>query len=292
MENYLQAIIQFDFSRYPVGAFYIMVFIGVSVWGQMLFKRWMGTESIELCHEVGGYYMAVVGSLYAVVLGLVIYDAISNYQSASLCVKNEAKALLAVYSMADQFTDNGTTDIKALTSRYVEEVVNNEWPLMDQHGYSQKARMTMWLLLDVVKKIEPRNENQKALLPILMSEAITTWSERRERLDKVDMGIPGVEWFVLLTGAVVTIIFTYFFTISVSKAQLLMTAMISFLVAINLYLVMLFGEPFSGDLKIDTTAFDILTDYIQSHLALEDAGIPNAIEPLSRLDDGGGHFPD
>ena len=292
MENYLQAIIQFDFSRYPVGAFYIMVFIGVSVWGQMLFKRWMGTESIELCHEVGGYYMAVVGSLYAVVLGLVIYDAISNYQSASLCVKNEAKALLAVYSMADQFTDNGKTDIKALTSRYVEEVVNNEWPLMDQHGYSQKARMTMWLLLDVVKKIEPRNENQKALLPILMSEAITTWSERRERRDKVDMGIPGVEWFVLLTGAVVTIIFTYFFTISVSKAQLLMTAMISFLVAINLYLVMLFGEPFSGDLKIDTTAFDILTDYIQSHLALEDAGIPNAIEPLSRLDDGGGHFPD
>jgi hypothetical protein len=236
--------------------------------------------------------MAIVGSLYAVVLGLVIYDAISNFQSASLCVKNEAKALLAVYSMADQFPDNGKTDIKGLTTRYVEEVMNHEWALMDKHDFSQKARMTMWALLDVVKKIEPGNENQKALLPILMSEAMTAWSERCERLDKVDMGIPGVEWFLLLTGAVVTIIFTYFFTISVSRAQLLMTAMIAFLVAINLYVVLLFGEPFSGDLKIDTIAFNILTDYIQSHLALEDAGIRNAIEPLSRLEDGGGHFPD
>ena len=149
MENYFEALIHLDLDQYTVGAFYITLAVAISVGGQLLFKRWMGAESIAMCHEVGGYYMAIVGSLYAVVLGLVIFDAISNFQDASVCVKNEAKALLAVYAMADQFPENGKEEIKAKIRDYVEEVVNHEWAYMDQNTFSPRARKIMWALLDL-----------------------------------------------------------------------------------------------------------------------------------------------
>jgi Protein of unknown function (DUF4239) len=286
MENYVDALIHFDLDRYSVGAFYISLAVALSVGGQLLFKRWMGTEAIASCHEVGGYYMAIVGSLYAVVLGLVIFDAISNFQEASLCVKDEAKALLAVYALADQFPENGKVEIKAKVRAYVEEVVGHEWEYMDQSTFSPRARKMMWALLDVVKRIEPHGENQKALLPLLVNEVFTAWSERRERIEKIGIAIPGLEWFVLLAGAIVTIIFTYFFTISIGTAQLLMTAMISFMVAINLYLVLLFGNPYSGDLRISATAFKVLDDYIQDHLtSLDGAGLRETRENLSQMSD-------
>lgn len=285
MENFIDALLHFDLSRYSVGAVYILVFIGLSVAGQVLVKRLMGVETIALCHEVGGYYMAIVGSLYAVVLGLVIYDAISTFQSASLCVKEEAKAMLAVYALADQFPNNGKDQIKALSTSYVDEVVQNEWRLMDGGEFSSRARKTMWVLLDVIKQIEPKSENQKVMLRLLVDETLSAWSARRERIEKIGVGIPDIEWFVLIAGALITIIFTYFFTISVGKAQLIMTGMVSFMVAINLYMVLLFGNPYSGDLKIDTTAFNVLNQYMQSHLSsLDDASEESARKLLSQVD--------
>jgi Protein of unknown function (DUF4239) len=285
MENFIDGLIHFDLSRYSVGAFYILVFIGLSVAGQVLVKRLMGVETIALCHEVGGYYMAIVGSLYAVVLGLVIYDAISTFQNASLCVKDEAKAMLAVYALADQFPNNGKDQIKALSTSYVDEVVQNEWRLMDSGEFSNRARKTMWTLIDVIKQIEPKSENQKVMLRLLIDESLAAWSARRERIEKIGIGMPMIEWFVLVAGALVTIIFTYFFTISVGKAQLIMTGMVSFMVAINLYMVLLFGNPYSGDLKIDTTAFRVLEQYIQTHLtSLDDASEESARKVLSQVD--------
>ncbi len=285
MENFIDALIHFDLGRYSVGAVYILVFIGLSVAGQVLVKRLMGVETIALCHEVGGYYMAIVGSLYAVVLGLVIYDAISTFQDASTCVKDEAKAMLAIYALADQFPNNGKDQIKALSTSYVDEVVQNEWRLMDSGEFSHRARKTMWTLIDVIKQIEPKSENQKVMLHLLIDESLAAWSARRGRIEKIGIGIPTIEWFVLVAGALVTIIFTYFFTISVGKAQLIMTGMVSFMVAINLYMVLLFGNPYSGDLKIDTTAFNVLNQYIQTHLSsLDDASEESARKVLSLIE--------
>lgn len=270
MGSFISGVVQFDLDVLSVGAFYIFLFVLLSAVGQILVKRWMGTETIALCHEVGGYYMALVGSMYSVILGLVIYDSISNFGTASLAVKDEAKSLMAVYSLADQFPGNGKAEVKALTQDYVKEICENEWALMDENTFSHKARMKFWDLMDAVKQIEPRSENQRVVLPILINESLMAWSARRERIEKIGMGIPKIEWFALLVGAVVTIVFTYFFTIAIGTVQLLMTAMVAFTVAINLYLVLLFGNPYSGDLRIPSTAFDVLNQYINSHLSFLD----------------------
>ena len=74
----------------------------------------------------------------------------------------------------------------------------------------------------------------ECLFPIILQESISIWENRRERTDQAEYGIPGIEWVVLLTGAIITIIFTYFFTTSLFKTQLFMTGLITLIISINL----------------------------------------------------------
>ncbi|MEY4684373.1 MAG: hypothetical protein RLZ25_832, partial [Pseudomonadota bacterium] len=64
MQNFLNGIVNFEIDLFAVGAFYISLFIVLSVLGQVIVKKMMGSEAIALCHEVGGYYMSIVGVRY------------------------------------------------------------------------------------------------------------------------------------------------------------------------------------------------------------------------------------
>jgi hypothetical protein len=64
------------------------------------------------------------------------------------------------------------------------------------------------------------------------------------------MGIPVAEWVILILGAIITLIFTLFFTIDSQGIHLLMTGMIALLIFVSLYLVLMFGAPFSGDMRV------------------------------------------
>ena len=95
--------------------------------------------------------------------------------------------------------------------------------------------------------IEPITENQKVILPILLDKALVILESRRARYNQADYGIPNVEWIALLVGGLVTITFTYFFTVENSKAQYLMTGIVAIVISMNLYIVLLFAEPYTGD---------------------------------------------
>jgi hypothetical protein len=112
-------------------------------------------------------------------------------------------------------------------------------------------------LIKEVTNFEPVTENQKAIYPLLVQETCQLWDNRRARTNIAQYGVPGVEWTVLIIGGIVTVVFTYFFDLESARAQMAMTAMVALLISLNLYLVVLFGAPFSGDLCVGKEAFEV-----------------------------------
>ena len=117
-------------------------------------------------------------------------------------------------------------------------------------------------------QFEPTSENQKAIYPVMVQEACQIWDFRRARTNLATHGLPNVEWFVLIIGGIVTVVFTYFFGIENQRAQMAMTCMVSLLISLNLYLVVLFGAPFSGDLCVDDDAFKVDQAIFENQLGL------------------------
>jgi hypothetical protein len=205
-------------------------------------------------HEVGGYMLSVVGTMYAVLLGLVVVDAMTRFQEARTIVEQEANSLADVFVLSRRFPEDKQKRIESLCLAYVTEVVQVEWPMMDQAQKSSKARRMCFDLIHEVIDYEPVTESQKAVYPLAVESVCNLWENRRCRTNISDNGMPVEEWVVLGLGAVVCTAFAYFFGLRNLKAQIIMTALCSTLIALNLFLVLMFGYPFSGDMKIKPDA--------------------------------------
>lgn len=249
-------------DHYPFGIAAIVIFIILTFMCQNLFIRFFGTARIRESHEVGGYYLSIAGTFYAVLLGLVVVDAMSNFKDAEKTLEDEAAAVMNIHTMSERFPLK-MLQIKELTRVYANLVLTEDLPLMAKGQFSIRARDAAINLIEALKDIEPTTENQKALYPSLLTQAQALWDCRRDRTRVASYGIPTPEWVVLLVGALVTIAFTFFFVIESRAIHFAMTGMIALLIAMSLYLVLLFGAPFSGDLRVSDKAFLVAVAYFK-----------------------------
>lgn len=237
-----------------VGVPAIIIVTMLILYIQILVKRYLGTETIRKCHEVGGNYLAMVGTFYAVLLGLIVIDAMTRFQQAEKTVSIEASSLIKIYIDAERFPEQ-KDKLEKLIEEYIHETTDVEFPLMEKGETSTKARDLAFSMLQIVKVIEPKTENQKAIYPNLLTLLSDFLDSRRERTRSANFGEPPVEWIILIIGAIITITYTFFFTMESNTIHLLMRGMATLMILMSLYLILLFGTPFSGDLKVSPEPF-------------------------------------
>jgi hypothetical protein len=230
----------------------IVIFLIAVILFQIFLRRMVGKNTLRECHEVGGYYLSLVGGLYGVLIGLIVVDSLTKFESASVTVDSESRSLIAIHTLASLFPEQKLS-IQTNVKEYLDEVIDAEWALMERDKSSPLAAEKIFSIAKSILKVEPQTENQKATYPVMLSEMVSMWESRRHRIRKSEFGIPYVEWAVLIIGGIITIIFTCFFFIESHTIHLLMTAMISLLISMSLYLILLFGEPFSGDVKVQNS---------------------------------------
>jgi hypothetical protein len=84
---------------------------------------------------------------------------------------------------------------------------------------------------------------------------------RRARLDSAAGIVPGIVWFVLFAGAVITVGFTFFFAAENLVAQAMMTGALCVLVFSGLLIIVAIDHPFAGSVKVGPEAlFAVLHD--------------------------------
>ena len=216
--------------------------------------------------------LSVIGTMYAVLLGLVVVDAMAKFQTAANVAEQEANSLADVFLLSSKFPVKTRTQIHNLCIDYADLVANKEWPLMDQAKISIPAREDAIKLIKALNDFEPSSESEKAIYPIVIQEACQVWDNRRARTNFATNSMPTVEWVVLIIGGIATVLFTYFFNMEHLVVQMFMTGTVALLIALNLYLVVLFGSPFSGEVKVDPTAMQVDMSIFHDQLELKDLG--------------------
>jgi hypothetical protein len=244
-------------DSYGAGVVIVLLTALLSVGALQLVRRFFPKESLRKSQEVSGYLLSIIGTMYAVLLGLVVVDAMSKFQEARNNVQAEANALADVYLLAERFSDSKENQIKGLCLHYVQRVVEVEWSMMDDGKIDMDSRHTAINLMRAVQEIEPKGEAQVAVYPMAVQQVCQLWDYRRARTNAAQFGVPGEEWLVLIVGGTITIGFICFFTVESVALQTCMTVMVSVLISLNLLLVLWFGYPFSGDRKVHPDPFNV-----------------------------------
>ena len=240
----------------------IVASIILSCLGQIAFRKLIGPERLTACHEVGGYYFSVVGTFYAVLVGLIIFDAQARFDDAKADVESEASALFMIHLHAARLPQPQGAEIQSLIKTYANRVIETEWETMKRGHRDHVAR---GILVDISKKldaIEPQTQGQETVYDKVQDELTMAWTMRRQRINLVEYHLPDLEWEVLLIGGLVTVVFSYFFVLESLWMQAAMTALMSLVIAFNLYVVVELSNPFLGRVLVSKTPFLVITTQI------------------------------
>lgn len=241
----------------------ILLIVGsalAAVAGLLIMRRVINIEKLRPTHEVGGYLLSIVGTLYSVVLGMVVVSAMQHYDSASEIVQRESDNLADVYVLAKRLPPPRREKVQALCKEYANQVLDSEWKKMKCSTYCPLARQEAVGLMDTLMSFEPTTENEKALYPLMVQEASQFWQNRQARIRIASQGLPAAQWVALIAGAFILIAFTYLFGLENVRLQIVMTVLVSVLIALNMVLLLLFAYPFSGDLALTPAPFSSIQE--------------------------------
>lgn len=246
-----------EFHGFTTGLVIILGGIVASLVLVALVRKLFSKDTLREAHDITGNLLSVVGTLYAVLLGLVVVDALVRFEHAIDVVQKESNALADIFLLADRLPEARRTTLKDACKSYAHQVVEDEWPLMETGHVSMAARKSAYEIARSLDGFEPSTESEKVVFPMLLEQIRELWDYRRERVGTAEFGIPAVEWFVLILGGAVTVLFAGLFRAQRVSLQRFLTAMAALVIGLNLYLISLFGYPFSGDLTVSSRPFKV-----------------------------------
>lgn len=251
---------------HPVLAVTILCLITllVSFAGLKLVRKYFPENVLRDNHEAGGFIFNAFGLIYAVLVAFVVFATWTEYDNSKKNVVKESIELTDIYNNSKALPEEFRQQANALIKTYAEDVVNDEWNKLEESLISEKAGNSFRKLWEFYITIDvSKLKNEPAYSEILkhLNDAL---EYRRMRHFDANNKIPGIIWSVLLFGALVNIIYTYFFYAKNIRHQLMMSSALIILNTLILYMIFLLDNPFRGYMKVDSKPFEYIIQFINS----------------------------
>ena len=151
---------------------------------------------------------------------------------------------------------------------YAQEVVDTEWPQMEQGLEGVQSFPEGWDLIDDIRatlqEVEPSTAAEQDYHAQGIDQIQRLYDARRMRFVAAQQGIPGVLWVVLVFGGVVTVGFTYLFGMRNSWAHRLMVMSLTAVIALVLFAIVAMDHPFSGGASVGPEAFEQILERFET----------------------------
>ena len=236
--------------------------MGVTLAGLWLVRRRI-EPSMHLRYEDAYYAAAVMQSamlLYGLVAALTAVGVWQRYSRVSDIVSSEAAAITALWRDVGGYPEPLRDASRGILRGYAEQVVREAWPKQRRGEVPSEGVEWMHRLQGQLFAFEPMTERQK----ILHAETIRAFNhlvqQRRQRLDSVRGGLPGVLWWVLLPGAVGCIILGLFFHLDNARYQAVLLLGLAGFLSMVLFVIIALDRPFSGDTGITPAPYQLFLD--------------------------------
>ncbi|MEV0977218.1 hypothetical protein [Streptomyces sp. NPDC049915] len=198
--------------------------------------------------DVIEYMTMWIGVVYAIVLGLAIAGVWEARSTAQDHVQAEAQALHEIDQRVRVYPAPTRDRIRADVNAYVGHVATKEWKAMEDHGeVTDRGTLLLDRLRRDVTDYQPRNDFEAQAYQPLLDQVTAADEARTARANATSPTMPGVVWFGLLTGAVVTIGMVFALQIRRTPRELVLAGLFSALIAFLLFLIWDFDAPYSRD---------------------------------------------
>ena len=196
--------------------------------------------------DVIEYMTMWIGVVYAIVLGLAIAGVWEGRSAAQDHVQAEAVALHEISERVRVYPPEIRDRIRDDVNAYVGHVVTTEWKTMADDGdLTDRGTALLQRLREDVTDYEPRTDFEAQAYQPLVDQVTAADQARIARGDSTGATMPGVVWFGLLAGAVITIGMVFALQIRRTPRELVLAGLFSALIAFLLFLIWDFDSPYN-----------------------------------------------
>ncbi len=211
--------------------------------------------NFSIPNEVLGIYFNVVGVLYTLILAFVVVTVWQGYDENVVAVENEAHQLLDIRIEAENIPAHYEEPIEAAIISYARAVHEDEWPKLAERKVSALEDEKMDVLLQLRQQMK-----KDSLYAEDCAEMIDYIKEAREcrhyRLLLTHSSLPDIMWVVLIIGSVICVFLSFLIHVKDMFWQMVLTTLMTSVLAMVLYLLFALSHPYSGNAMIDSHPFE------------------------------------
>jgi hypothetical protein len=238
----------------------VVLWITLSITCLVILNTFWEPSRRSVHNDVIGWQIGILGTIYAVMIGFMLYAVWTNFQTAETNANNEANDIVNLYRAADGLSQADRDQIQQFARNYVSSVITQEWPQMDRQQPGPEAErfagqqyiMDLWVSTAHSSANTPA---QQASLRQVMVELSSMTERRRIRLLESRSQMPNILWGVLVMGGMITIASSCLIGSENVVLHFALIIALSLLVSLALVAIGDIDRPFQGSVHVSSYAF-------------------------------------
>lgn len=235
----------------------------VSVAGALIVRRVAPHEVMLEHREVAGFVYAVVGCIYAVILGFCVVATWENFNEAHHIADREASTIMDLHGLAEGLPSSQRDLLQKNLRNYCQMVIQKEWPMMARGEIPLHRSEEVKSFWRQIVTFEPQGQREQAIHGRLLDELNDFCDARRTRLLDIHLGLADPMWVCLFGGAIIVIGFSYLFGLKGVCIHVLITSLLVLSIALSLFAIATLDRPFSGGSRVPPESFEIVLSHMK-----------------------------
>lgn len=235
--------------------FLVVVWVVLSITFSVLLNRAWAPSRRRAHNDIIGWQISILGTVYAVMVGFMLYAVWANFQTAEANVDNEANALVNLFRTADGLPAAQRDAIHIAAANYGNAVLNQEWPTMNEDLVPGEGKPFIMQLWAITTSTPAQNYSQMVSLHQAMHELSDLAEHRRIRILQSRKKMPTILWAVLVIGGMITIAACCLIGSENVALHYTLILALSLLISLSLVAIADIDRPFQGGVHVDPYAF-------------------------------------
>jgi hypothetical protein len=207
-------------------------------------------------HAVAGCLLGVVGVMYSIVLGLIVVSVQTKFDQARVMADTEASCCSDIMGFSRGLPEAFRDRIRPIVHDYYATVQTEDWEAVS-HGGADKSTAFYEALWTNIAAFEPHGNRESDCYQEILTAMKDLSDTRHYRSEADQHALSPFIWLVLITGAVLTLLFLYFFWIESVLTQSVLIIFVGLFLALNLLLIRLFDNPYRDEFGVKQGAFGL-----------------------------------
>lgn len=219
---------------------------------------------------------ATVATIYTVLLAFVVVIVWQQFTDAGSEVVAEATRLSNILRDSQVMEADDHASMQRAIGDYIRLTSTREWESMSEgRGADPQANAAYHRIWDTAYTMNPQGVVQESFYQEMIGRMNELGTARRTRLLSAQASVPQLLWLLLIAGAGVVIVLSYYLPHGAKRGSTFALSSTSCVIALTLFLIFVMDHPYTGNFSVDPAPLTELLPRTESTPEVDDSLNPS-----------------